>query len=469
MTLVDVTLQERHRDQIVGLLDRPNGTEAAAYILFGSATINADPWERDSRLRLTSFEVLPVPEEEVVSATPQYVTWSTRSFVRLCQRAKEEGLVPGIIHSHPNGYSTFSSQDNKNERELFKLTCNRNGDDSTLASLLLISGTHFRARVWIGTGEPIDSQVVQSVGRRLTQYSVDPQSGYYDEVLARQTLAFGAEFNAQLKRLRAGIVGCGGTGSATAMLLARLGVGGIALFDDDIVEASNLNRLHGAGRADADAMRPKTEVLARAVSDLALGTRIIPVRGWVDAESARDVLKSCDVVFGCTDDHAGRLLLNRFAYFYLRPVVDMGLLLDKNPDGGFHNMSGRSTILVPGSPCLLCRRIADPVIAGEESLRRENPAEYERRRQERYIRGGGNPAPAVVTFTTETACMAVSEFLQGVTDFRGSGGWAWQRVRRFDINEDREQGARQSATCSICSIQRYWGRGDINPFLDRTG
>ena len=40
---------------------------------------------------------------------------------------------------------------------------------------------------------------------------------------------------------------------ATAVLLARLGVGQLALFDDDIVEVTNLNRLHGSRRADADA------------------------------------------------------------------------------------------------------------------------------------------------------------------------------------------------------------------------
>ena len=95
--------------------------EAAAYVLFGEAKINIDPWERTRRQRLTSFDVLPVPEEDLLSTSRSHVTWSTRSFVRLCQRAKEENLVPGIVHSHPNGYPTFSNQDNENERDLFHL------------------------------------------------------------------------------------------------------------------------------------------------------------------------------------------------------------------------------------------------------------------------------------------------------------------------------------------------------------
>ena len=467
MTLVDVTLQEQHRNELVALLEKPDGIEAAAYVLFGTARVASDPWERTKRLRLTSFDVLPIPGEDLISASRSHVTWSTRSFVRLCQRAKEEDLVPGIVHSHTGGYSSFSNQDNENERDLFQLVHNRNGEGSSLASLVLMGGTDFRARLWIGIADPIDSQVVPSVGRRVVRHEFLEQLGD-DEILARQTLAFGPDLNANLKRLRVGIVGCGGTGSATAMLLARLGVGGIVLFDDDVVEASNLNRLHGAKRSDADGMRPKTEVLAREIASLALGVRVIPIRAWIESASARDALKACDVVFGCTDDHAGRLFLNRFAFFYLRPVIDMGMLMDKNPAGGFYNMSGRVTVLVPGSPCLLCRRIADPHLAAEESLRRIDPTEYERRRRERYIRGGEDPAPAVVTFTTETACLAVSELLQGLTDFRDAGGWAWQRTRRFDINEDRQPGAKQSESCPICSSQRYWGRGDIEPFLDRT-
>ena len=468
MNIVDVTLQEQHRKEIVSLLNKPDGVESSAYVLFGTAAINTDPWERTNRLRLSSFDVLPVPEEDSVSASRNHVTWTTKSFVRLCQRAKEESLIPGIIHSHPNGCSEFSNQDDKNERELFQLVQNRNGFSSSLASLLLAGGTHFRARLWVETSSPIDSQTVRSVGHRFIQHGF-AEHNETEEILARQTLAFGQDLNADLRSLRVGIVGCGGTGSATAMLLARLGVGGILLIDDDIVEDTNLNRLHGSKRSDADGMRPKVDVLAREIADLGLGIRAIPLRAWVEADTVRDALKSCDLLFGCTDDHAGRLLLNRFAYFYLRPVIDMGILIDKKPTGGFQSMSGRVTVLVPGSPCLLCRRIADPQLATEESLKRIDPREYDRRRRERYIRGGGDPAPAVVTFTTETACMAVSELLQGLTDFRETGGWAWQRVRRFDIGEDRRQDARKSESCLICATQRYWGRGDTEPFLDRTG
>ena len=51
----------------------------------------------------------------------------------------------------------------------------------------------------------------------------------------------------QLERLdlaTIGIAGAGGLGSNCAVLLARCGIGGFVLVDDDLVEASNLNRQH---------------------------------------------------------------------------------------------------------------------------------------------------------------------------------------------------------------------------------
>jgi molybdopterin/thiamine biosynthesis adenylyltransferase len=469
MTLVDITLQERHIDALRALVIRDDGVEAAAYVLCGENRVARDPWERRARRRLTSYEVLPIPHADEVSASAQHVTWSTSSFVCLLRRAKEEGLIAGIVHAHPCGPSRFSDQDDRNEQELARLAWNRNGKEAALLSVLMTGAGDVRARLWPDQHAPIDASVIRVVGQRLTFHGAQ-KSAYDLDAFTRQALAFGPEVNARLRTLRVGIVGCGGTGSATAMLLARLGVGQLVLFDDDIVDVTNLNRLHGARRADADAMRSKVEVVAREVAELGIGVRVVPMLGWINNPAARDALKACDIIFGCTDDHDGRLLLNRLAYFYLIPVIDMGLAIDPAQDGQrMRDLSGRVTVLTPGAPCLLCRGIVDPVMARDEDLRRRNREEYERRKREAYVRGGGNPAPAVVTFTTATACMAVDELLQGLTGFRGPEGWVWQRTRRFDLMQDRRPGAVQNPDCPVCSDTVYWGRADIEPFLDRAG
>jgi molybdopterin/thiamine biosynthesis adenylyltransferase len=469
MSFLDLTLQERHLDALRGLVLREDGVEAAAYLLCGESMISRDPWERRTRRRLTSYEVLPIPNEDAISASERHVTWSTASFVRLLKRAKNDGLIGGIVHAHPRGPVGFSAQDDRNERELARLGQNRNGDKSALLSVLLTGTGEIRARLWPDLHAPINANPIRVVGRHLTFHGTQLPS-HDDGVLARQALAFGPALNARLRELCVGVVGCGGTGSATAMLLARLGVGQLVLFDDDIVETTNLNRLHGARRADADAMRSKVEVVAREIAELGIGVRVIPIRGWIGDSACHDALKACDVIFGCTDDHDGRLLLNRLAYFYLIPVIDMGLAIDPSPNGGpLRDLSGRVTVLTPGAPCLLCRGIVDLITAGHEELKQRHPEEYERRKREAYVRGGGNPAPAVVTFTTATACLAVDELLQGLTGFRGPDGWAWQRSRRFDLMQDRRPGAIQKPSCPVCSDTGYWGRADIEPFLDRTG
>lgn len=466
---IDVTLQQRHLDRLREIVLPPSGAEGAAYVLFSEAKISEDPWERQARRRFLSYDVVEIPPGEVLSAGFDHITWSTASFVRLLRQARDDKLIAGICHSHPGGPAAFSEQDHRNEADLARLARNRNREDTPLLSVLLTGQGELRAQAWLGSAQATPARIVRTVGRRLALHAQALDRGD-NEALARQALAFGPSTNAQLRALRVGVVGCGGTGSATAMLLARLGVGHIVLFDEDIVETTNLNRLHGARRADADGMRSKVEVLAREIAELGLGCRVVAFRRWVGDSACRDALKSCDVIFGCTDDNDGRLLLNRLAYFYLIPVIDMGLAIEPQPaGGGVRELSGRATVLAPGGPCLLCRQIIDPALAREEDLKRRNPTQYERQKREAYVRGGGNPAPAVVTFTTATACMAIDELLQGLTSFRGGEGWAWQRVRRFDLVRDRSPGAPLNEDCPICVDAAYWGLGDVEPFLDRIG
>ena len=469
MSHIDLTIRDAALDELRALVLREDGVEAAAYVLCGQSAIESDPWERRRRHRLTVHTVLPIPGEDAVSASERHVTWSTASYVKLLKRANDEGLVPGIVHTHPHGPARFSAQDDRNEKDLLQLARNRNGDEATLVSILLTGGGDLRARWWPDLHGPVDADAVRIVGKGLATHASATETSEPD-FLARQALAFGRSLNTRLRAMRIAVVGCGGTGSATAMLLARLGIGHLALFDDDIVDVTNLNRLHGARRADADAMRPKVEVVARELTELGIGVRVAALPSWIGDPLCRDALKSCDVIFGCTDDHDGRLLLNRLAYFYLIPVIDMGLAIDPSPDGSnLRDLTGRVTVLVPGAPCLLCRGIVDPCTARDEDLRRRTPQEYERRKREAYVRGGGNPAPAVVTFTTATACLAVDELLQMLTGFRGSEGSVWQRTRRFDLLRDRRPGANRQPHCLLCSLQDCWGRSDVDPFLDRTG
>jgi molybdopterin/thiamine biosynthesis adenylyltransferase len=469
MSSYGLTLQRKHVDELTVHLIRPDGNEHAAYLLCNRAEVRHDPWDRCPHTGFVCAKVIPVPDDHVLVSTPNVVTWKTASFVSALREAEANDQVVAIVHNHPAGMAEFSVQDDANEPDLVQLAVNRNGSGTRMLSMILTADGQFTGRVWLHprSGSSVDLRAVRVAGDRFEHHYFGRSMGRTQPAFQRQALAFGDALNQDLRKLRVSIVGCGGTGSAVAMLLARLGVGQIALIDNDIVDQSNLNRLHGARQADADAMIPKVDVVARSITELGLGARVTRFEAWVGDPDCRDVLKSSDIIFGCTDDHSGRLFLNRLAYFYLIPVIDIGLAIqaDEGQPPQLNCLDGRVTVLAPGGTCLLCRDVIIPTVATSEALRRSDPQEYERRKAEAYVVGEGNPSPAVVTFTTELACMAVNEMIHRMQGFRGRDGSAANRVRKFHLLEDRRPGHKPRAGCPVCASDQYWGRGDMNPFL----
>ena len=284
--------------------------------------------------------------------------------------------------------------------------------------------------------------------------------------LQRQVLSVGEKTVERLQDLRIGVVGCGGTGSAVSVLLARAGVGRLFLLDSDTVAGTNLNRLHGATRLDAENARSKVSVLKDHIDEMHLGTDVSVCRApLVDTAIAR-MLRSCDIIFGCTDDHLGRLILNRLAYFYYIPVIDTGLSVVPKKHGGAAHVSGRVTVLRPGVACLLCRGVINPQRAREEGLRHKRPDEFTRQVKEGYITDSNVQTPVVGTFTTETATAAVNELLAGVGGLRGDRGWASERTIRYDLDRCRPTGCEPRSGCAVCGDSEVWGLGDVQPFLD---
>ncbi|NTG23289.1 ThiF family adenylyltransferase [Agrobacterium rhizogenes] len=466
----DLALNILHLGVLTAELCRPDGKEHAAYVIFGVSRIDQDPFSREPRLRLMLKEVLPVEEAEIKSADHQHISWSTKRFVELLARADRDGLQLGIAHSHPRGPAHFSSQDDRNEAELARLAQNRNGEGALLPSLLFANGELVAGRVWTSPTDIVEIDHTRTIGSNWRTIFFGADQEVASPALARQELALGAGFSRLMRHMRIGVVGSGGTGSPLLQQLARMGAGFIGIFDPDHVEHSNLNRLYGATWDDAEQKNKKVDVAKREIERMGLGTVVETYDSWIGAKECRDALKSMDVVFGCTDDHEGRLLLNRLAYYYLIPIIDIGLSLRVTERFGISCLEAdaRVTVLEPGSSCLVCRRIVDAGAAAEEALRRNDPQEYQRRKAEAYVRGEGSPSPAVISFTTSAATMAVEELIQRLNQFRGEDGAIANRVRKFNLVEDFRPGAEREP-CRICSSERIHGLGDVEPFLGRAG
>lgn len=470
MIQADLAAQEAHLRLLKAELLRPDGREHAAYVVFGVSRIAADPFSGDARLRLLIKEVLPVEPDEITSSDDQHISWKTDRFVRLLAEAERGGHQVGIAHSHPKGPAHFSAQDDHNEADLAKLAYNRNGEAALMVSLLFSGGGEILGRVWISPDTFVDLDAIRSVSTNWLFHRHRDDAGEDDPAMDRQSLALGQAFSCTMKSLRIGVVGAGGTGSPLIQQLGRMGAGHMAIFDPDRVELSNLNRLFGATHDDAVHGVKKIDVARREIERMGLGTQVVTFDTWIGAPECRDALKSMDLIFGCTDDHDGRVLLNRLAYYYLIPVIDLGLALRVAERQGERVLEGdgRVTVLEPGASCLICRRVVNPVIAAEEALQRTNPEEFERRKAEAYVRGEGNPAPAVVSFTTSVATMAIEEMIQRLQQFRGPTGAIANRVRKFGQVEDFRPGAARQP-CRVCGSPKIFGAGDVLPFLGRIG
>lgn len=463
---LDIVLLEPHETTLRELLYRANGSEAAAYILFGKAEIGSDPWSGKQRTRLISHEVIPIAADDMVSSSSMHVTWSTKGFMKLLGLAQHRGLVAGLVHTHPNAEAFFSDQDDRNEAELARTAFNK--DRLGLASLVFGGDNAIAGRLWGSPAEAMEASSISVIGNKVSIRRTK-QDNVETAFLARQSLLFGPSFNPIIRELRVGIVGCGGTGSAVASLLTRLGVGYLALIDNDTIDITNLNRVHGARTSDLLSDQAKVDILAREIEAADLGTQVVARKSWVGDASLRDLLRSCDVLFGCTDDHQGRLTLNRLAHYYGIPVIDVGLRMRSARNDANYDMTGRVSTIKPGSPCLMCLGVVNIHRAAEEGLRHNDPGEFERRKAEAYVDGGGDPAPAVVTFTTSIACAAVDELIQGLTAFRGNTGMTHNRIRRFDRVEDRAMTCLPIQSCPVCGSESTWGRGDVTPFLGVIG
>lgn len=466
-----LTIAQHHYEQLRTHLLRDDKCERVAYLICGRSNIAADPWEQVPEERFLCREVLIVPDDILLESTPTRVTWSTTTFLQALQRAEAKGFSVAVVHNHPEGYLSFSEVDDAHEPALFKLAFNRNGADIPHLSVVMDAAGEMTGRVWRAGETPAPITTIRVFGERFRLHYAGRGAGTIPEVFNRQQLAFGPAFVQDLQYLRVGVVGAGATGSATVQLLLRLGVGHIALFDQDIVDYTNLNRLHGANYADAVEERKKVSVLEREIEAAGLGTKVAALPEWASARECRDALRACDIVFGCTDDNAGRQFLNRFAYFYLVPVLDMGLQMQVREVQGHSrvNVTGRVSVAFPQHPCLLCWGIINVQKAYAESLRRSDPEEYERRKAEAYVVGEGDPSPAVVTFTTEVATMAVNEMIHRLQGFRATGAHP-QRMRLFNQDTDLFPAPPSSAVadCRICGTHAYWGRGDMTPFMDMT-
>ena len=432
--------------------------ERAAYLL---AAVSVS----DSETRLLVRDVILVSPDDIEQATAHGLTINQQSFRPVLKRAHLSNSCFLFVHSHPSHFVGHSDQDDREELDLFKTAYSRIHNPHLVHGSLVFSDPRLPVgRVWLANGEHLPIERIRVVGNQFSFF--DREQGTELDLAAfdRQIRAFGADLQRLFGRLKIGIVGLGGTGSAVCEQLTRLGVGHLLLCDPQLFEKSNTNRVYGSSLRDDE--EKKTEIASRNIAHIGLGTTAeILDGGSMDLKTALR-LKECDIIFGCTDDEWGRAVLTKLSISYFIPVFDMGVEIESE-EGEIKSVRGRVTTLLPNSPCLFCRGVITSEVMMAEILHRLNPKEYEERKKEGYIPGLPGQVPAVIMFTSTTASTAISELLHRLTSYMGVDRKSTEVILRFDESKISTNSKIPLPGC-WCGDYNSWGRGDEEPFLGLT-
>ncbi|MBN8279146.1 MAG: ThiF family adenylyltransferase [Gammaproteobacteria bacterium] len=421
----------------------------------------------NGNIRLLARQMHWIDPDSYVHRTHEAMSIRPESYVGFLAEAANLGATPIWVHTHPgqNSSPRPSHHDNEVDRQIIETFRIRAGTEyyGTLILSPRPNGITFTGYLQGPAQEtnPISRLWDVSDQLRLTS-SADSKEPVIDSRFDRSVRAFGGPIQQMLAQLHLGIVGCGGTGSAVFEQLARLGVANFTLVDPDVLSKTNLTRVYGTGEQDVG--QYKVDILKRHGRRISEAICVNAIPSMITVESTAAVLDGCDLVFGCTDDNAGRLVLSRFPTYLLTPVIDCGVLLSSDTCDHLTGIDGRVTTLLPGTGCLVCRNRIDLRRAAAE-LR--TPAERRKLEDEGYAPALGSTEPAVVTFTTLVAATAVAELLERLVGYGPvpRPTETLVRIHEREISTNRSE-PRIGHYCHPGSGKR--GIGRTHPFLDQT-
>lgn len=296
-------------------------------------------------------------------------------FERAVHEALKGNCGIAFLHSHPGpGWQDMSDDDIAAELDMAPKVFS--ATELPLVGLTLGSDGTWSARFW-ERQSPYKyvrkwCESVRSVGLALRTSFADhllPPPAEIEEQI-RTVSAWGYKKQAELSRLKVGIVGAGSVGSIVAEGLARTGISKITLIDFDAVKKHNLDRLLHSTRLDAYLGRPKVRTLGRAIRRSATDQNFHVtevMHSIVEVEGFRAAL-DCDVLFSCVDRPLGRSVLNFVSFAHLIPVIDGGIRIEVDADQQMKAADWKIQTSSPRRRCLECVGQYTPAMA---SLERE--------------------------------------------------------------------------------------------------
>jgi hypothetical protein len=367
-------------------------------------------------------------------------------FLRTAGLASERDLGLAFLHSHPTGQGWQGMSRDDRAAESGHAGATQVITGLPLVGLTFAGRDHtYSARRWhrpaAGSERPGPGQTawVDEQATTVRVLGEQVKVSYNDSLVpvpapTRRTLrtvqSWGRGAHDDLIRLRIGVIGAGSVAQLVAESLMRTGFIHVDIFDFDLVEEHNLDRLLHA--TEEDVGKSKVSVLAdrlrgHAVTPDAVvhgfDSSVVEREGWLRA-------LDCDVLFSCVDRPWPRFALNVAAYGHLIPVVDGGVAVDvrpvrcqsaPNPDGDaplkapaavrLIGAEWRAHMVGPDRECMECLGQYDP---GEVGMERagllDDPSYIASLPTDHHLRRGEN----VFAFSMACAAAEVLELLRAV-------------------------------------------------------
>jgi len=367
-----------------------------------------------NEILVTASEYIPVEDENYIK--DRSVGAKINSFA--IEKAMQEILDrnSGCFHVHLHNHSGTPSPsftDMKSLPGLIKSFSNYSTEQ--VNGMLILSYDSFYAYVNSDDEKKYTTpELISVVGYPLNLFYPNLTKSIKSKIYDRQTfLGQSSEF--LLENVKVGIIGYGGGGSHIGQQLAHLGVKNIMIFDDDIVEDTNLNRLIGAWFSDVKKALLKTSVAKRVIKKLLPEANVTAVNSRWQQNS--ELLQTCDIVFGCVDSYSERQQLEAECRRYLIPYIDIGMDVHKLENQS-SLITGQVILSMPGQPCMFCFDFLDDNKLAKEAAK--------------YGNVGGKPQ--VVWPNGVLASTAVGIFVDLVT------GWTKQENKQIYLSYNGNSG-----------------------------
>lgn len=403
--------------------------------------------------------ILPEAGERAVHGNASF---GPAYFERAMAEAAAEGGGVALLHSHPAGRGWQGMSQDDIKAELGHAAAAYGATGLPLVGLTLAGDGSWSARFWPRVApRQFDCSFCGSV--RIVGANLDAQ--FFDE-LARPPIAstaqirtvssWGPRRQANLARLRAGVVGAGSVGGMIAESLARSGFEDITLIDFDKVGEHNLDRLQYAVRRDIG--RIKVEALAERLRESATANRFScdPVIAAVYEETGFRAALDCDVLFSCVDRPWGRHVLNLIAYAHMIPVFDGGISVKTNSRGELIRADWRAHTCAPGQTCLACLgQYSTGLVQAEREGMLDDPVYIEGLPRDHPLRTREN----VFAFSMSCASFQVLQMLGYVISPLGLPGPAPQ-MYHFAGGFMEPDSSGQQACAPFCQFEAMVATGD---------